>query len=82
MQVRCLTCKNVLGVGLEGGGNFSGGKFLDLLRGAADKSGGVQKGIQLGNDGLEESSAADTLDQIVVLALLLNIVGGLVRENT
>lgn len=82
MQVRCLTCKDVLGVGLEGSGHFSGGKLLNLLRGAADKSSSIQKGVQLGDDGLEESSAADTLDQIVVLALLLNIVGGLVRENT
>lgn len=82
MQSRGLALGNVLRVGLDGGGNLGGGELLDLLRGTADESAGVQEGVELRNDGLEEGGAADTLDQVIVLALLLDVVGSLVGEDT
>lgn len=82
VQGRCLTLSNGGSVGLDGSGHFSGSELLDLLGSAANESAGVQESVQLGDDGLEEGGAADTLNQVVVLALLLDIVGSLVGENT
>jgi hypothetical protein len=82
VQGRGLALGDELCVRLDGGGNLGGGELLDLLRGTADESAGVKEGVELGNDGLEEGSAANTLDQVVVLALLLDVVGGLVGEDT
>jgi hypothetical protein len=81
VQGRGLAFGNVLGVRLDGGGHLGGGEFLDLLGGTADESAGVEEGVELRNNGLEEGGAADTLDQVVVLALLLDVVGSLVGED-
>lgn len=70
------------GVGLDGGGDLGGGELLNLLGGTADESRGVQEGFQLGENGVEEGGAADALEQVVVLAELLDVVGGLVGEDT
>lgn len=82
MQGRGLALSNGGSVGLDGGGHLGGGELLDLLGSAANEGASVQKSVELGDDGLEEGGAADTLNQIVVLALLLHVVGSLVGENT
>lgn len=82
MQGRSLALGNELRVGLDSGDHLGAGELLDLLRGTADEGAGVQESVQLGDDGVEEGGATDALDQIVVLALLLDVVGGLVGENT
>lgn len=70
------------GVRLEGGGNLGGGELLDLLGSTADEGAGVEKGVELGDDRVEESGTADTVKEVVVLALPLDVVGSLVREDT
>lgn len=82
VQGRRLTLGNGARVGLDGGSHLGAGELLDLLRSSADKSAGIQEGVQLRDDGVEEGGAADTLDQVVVLTLLLDVVGGLVGEDT
>jgi hypothetical protein len=82
VQGRGLALGNDVSVGLDGSGNFGRGELLHLLGSAADEGAGIQEGIQLGDDGVEEGGAADALDQVVVLALLLDVVGGLVGEDT
>lgn len=69
-------------VRLQRGSHLSRGELLHLLRGTADKSTGVEQAVQLREDGVEEGGAADALEQVVVLALLLDVVGGLVGEDT
>jgi hypothetical protein len=81
VQGRCLALRNVLGVRLEGSSHLGGSELLDLLGSTADESAGVKEAVELGENGLEEGSAADTLDQVVVLTLLLNVVGSLVGED-
>lgn len=81
MQRRGLTLSNVRGIGLDGGSDLGGGELLDLLGGTADKGGGIEEAVQLGEDGVEECGAADALEQIVVFAVLLDVVGGLVGED-
>lgn len=56
-------------------------EFLNLLRGAADEGARVEEGFELAQDGAEELGAADALEQVVVLAVLLDVVGGLVGED-
>lgn len=77
-----LSLGNARSVRLERGSNLGSRELLNLLRGAANEGTGVEKGLQLGDNGLEEGGAADALEQVVVLALLLDIVGGLVGEDT
>ena len=56
-------------------------ELLNLLRGTAHKGARVEEGFELTQDGAEELGAADALEQVVVLAVLLDIVGGLVGED-
>ena len=56
-------------------------KLLDDLRAAADEVAGVGEGVDLGKNGLEEGSDLDALDQVVVLAFLLDHGAGLVGEH-
>lgn len=81
MQGRGLPLGNVRSVRLESGSHLGRGELLHLLRGAADESAGVEQAVQLGQNGVEEGGAADALEQVVVLALLLDVVGGLVGED-
>lgn len=82
VKSRGLALGNVRGVGLDGGSDLGGGELLDLLGGTADESRGVQEVVQLGENGVEEGGAADAVEQVVVLAVLLDVVGGLVGEDT
>lgn len=82
MQSRGLALGNVRGVGLDGGSDLGGGELLDLLGRTTDEGGGVEEGVQLGENGVEECGAADALEQVVVLAELLDVVGSLVGEDT
>jgi len=82
MQSRCLSLGDLVGVWLERGSNFGGSELLDLLGSTTDKCTGVEEGVQLGDDGVEECCTADTLKQVVVFALLLHVVGCLVGEDT
>lgn len=82
MQSRGFGLSDLRGVGLESSSNLGGGELLNLLGSTSDESTGIEKGVQLGDDGVEESGAADTVKQVVVLTLLLNVVGSLVREDT
>lgn len=61
MQSRGLRLGDLVGVWLERGGNFGGSELLDLLGSTTDESTGVEKGIQFGDDRVEECSTADTL---------------------
>ena len=56
-------------------------ELLNLLRGAAHEGARVEEAFELTQDGAEELGAADALEQVVVLAVLLDIVGGLVGED-
>jgi hypothetical protein len=82
VQSRGLALGNDSGVGLDGGSHLGSGELLNLLGSTANKGAGVEEGLELGNDGVEEGGAADTLDEVVVLTLLLDVVGSLVGENT
>lgn len=76
-----LRLGNVRGVRLKGGSHLRAGEPFHLLWGATDKGTGVEEALQLGEDRVEEGGAADTLEQVIVLALLLDVVGGLVGED-
>lgn len=82
MQVSRFSLGEIRLVRLKSALDFSRGKFLDLLRGATGEGAGVQKGIELIQDGREESSATDAVDQVVVFSLLLDVVCCLVGEDT
>jgi hypothetical protein len=82
MQSRSFALGNDSGVGLDGSSHLGSGELLNLLGSTANKGAGVEKGLELGNDGVEEGGAADTLDEVVVLTLLLDVVGSLVGEDT
>lgn len=69
-------------VGLEGLLHFGGEELLNLLGSTADEGAGVKESIKLIQDGGEESSATDAVEQVVVQAELLDVVGGLVGEDT
>lgn len=69
------------GVGLDGGGDLGGGELLNLLGSTANEGRGVEEIVQLGENGVEECGAADALEQVVVLAVLLDVVGSLVGED-
>ena len=56
--------------------------ITDLLRGAANKSGGVQKRVQLGVNGGEVRALADAVYEIIVTAFHLYHVCSLVGEHT
>ena len=62
--------------------NLGGGELLHLLGSAADEGAGVQEAVELIQDRGEEGGAADAVQEVVVLALLLDVVGGLVGEDT
>ena len=70
------------GIWLEGLLDLSGGELLDLLGGTADEGAGVEEGVEFAQDGVEECGAADALEQVVVLSVLLDIVCRLVGEDT
>jgi hypothetical protein len=72
----------ILLIRLDSSNDLSGSKLLHLLRRTANEGTGVEQSVQLRQDGTEECGAADTLDQVVVFALLLDVVGGLVGEDT
>ncbi len=81
MQRRGLALGNVLGIRLDSGRNLGSGELLNLLGRTADEGRGIEEGVQLGEDGVEEGRAADAVEQVVVLAVLLDVVGGLVRKD-
>lgn len=81
VKSRGLGLGNFRGVGLKSLGHFDAGELLDLLRSTTNEGAGVKKAIQFGEDRTEELGAADTVEEVVVLTVLLNIVGGLVRED-
>lgn len=72
-EVRCVRLESLL--------DFGRSKLLNLLRGTTHKGAGVEKGVELAEDGAEECSAADAVEKVVVLAVLLDVVGGLVRKD-
>ena len=82
VQSRGLPLGNVRGVGFDGGSDLGGGELLDLLGRTTDEGGGVEESVQLGENRVEECGAADALEEVVVLAKLLDVVGSLVREDT
>ena len=82
MQVRSLALGELRCVRLERSGHLRRGELLDLLRRATDEGLRIQQTVQLGQNGVEESGAADALEEVVVLAMLLDIVGGLVGKHT
>ena len=73
-QVRLVRLQRLL--------NLGGGELLHLLGSAADEGAGVQEAVELIQDRGEEGGAADAVQEVVVLALLLDVVGGLVGEDT
>jgi hypothetical protein len=56
-------------------------ELLDNLGAATDEVARVGKGVDVGQDRLEERSDLDALDQVVVLAFLLDHGAGLVGEH-
>ena len=66
---------------LERGLDLGADELLDNLGRAADEAAGVGQAVDLGEDRLEERSDLDALDQVVVLAFLLDHGTGLVRED-
>jgi len=66
---------------LERGLDLCVDELLDNLGRAADEAAGVGQAVDLGEDGLEERRDLDALDQVVVLALLLDDGAGLVGEH-
>ena len=66
---------------LERGLDLGADELLDNLGRAADEAAGVGQAVDLGEDGLEEGRDLDALDQVVVLALLLDDGAGLVGED-
>lgn len=71
----------MLRIWLDSGRNLGSGELLNLLGRTADKGRGIEESVQLGEDGVEEGGAADAVEQVVVLAVLLDIVGGLVGKD-
>lgn len=57
-------------------------ELLDLLRSTASEGARVEEGVQFTQDGGKELGATDALQEVVVLAVLLDVVGGLVGEDT
>jgi hypothetical protein len=66
---------------LERGLDLGADELLDNLGRAADEAAGVGQAVDLGEDRLEEGRDLDALDQVVVLALLLDDGAGLVGED-
>lgn len=66
---------------LERGLDLGADELLDNLGRATDEAAGVGQAVDLGEDGLEEGRDLDALDQVVVLALLLDDGAGLVGED-
>lgn len=62
--------------------HLGGGELFHLLRSAADEGAGFEESVELVQDRSEEGSATDAVEQVVVLAELLDVVGGLVGEDT
>ena len=56
-------------------------ELLDDLRAATDEVARVGESVDVGEDGLEEWPDLDALDQVVVLAFLLDDSAGLVGEH-
>ena len=82
MQGRGLAVLQALLVRLKRVLHLGRGELLHLLGSAADKGARVKEGIELGQNGAEELGATDTFEQVVVLSVLLDVVGGLVGEDT
>lgn len=82
MKRRGLGSSEISLVGLQSLLDLGRGEFLDLLRGTTDKGAGVEESVELAEDRGEELGAADAVEEVVILAVLLNVVGGLVREDT
>ena len=61
--------------------NLSGSELLHLLGRAAHEGARVQEAVQLVQDRGEEGGAADSVEEVVVLAVFLYLVGGFVRED-
>lgn len=73
-QRRLIRLKGVLHLGR--------GELLHLLGSSADKSARVKEGVEFAKNGGKEWCATDAFQQVVVLSVLLDVVGGLVGEDT
>lgn len=82
MQVSRLSLGDMVVVRLQRSADFGRGELLDLLRSTSDESAGVKECVQLIDDRVEELGTTDTLDQVVVSTVFLDIVRGLVGEDT
>ena len=80
VQLDSITVKLTL-VLLKSSLDLGGDELLDDLRAATDEVARVGEGVDVGKDGLEERPDLDALDQVVVLALLLDDGAGLVGED-
>lgn len=82
MQRSSFRLGKILLIRLDSSHDLSGSKLLHLLWRTTNEGTGVEQCVQLRQDGTEECGAADPLDQVVVFTLLLDVVGGLVGEDT
>lgn len=62
MQRRGLALGDVLGIRPDSRRNLGGGELLNLLGRTADEGRGVEEGVQLGEDGVEEGGATDAVE--------------------
>ena len=56
-------------------------ELFDLLRSTASEGARIKEGVQFTQDGGKELGATDAFQEVVVLAMLLDVVGGLMRED-
>jgi hypothetical protein len=66
---------------LERGLDLGADELLNDLGRAADEAAGVGQAVELGENGLEERRDLDAIEQVIVLAFLLDHGGGLVGEH-
>ena len=81
MQIRNFRGGKKRLIRLKRGLDLRRGEPLDLLGSAANESARVKECIEFSQDWLKESSLADTLKQIVVLSVHLDVVGRLVGQD-
>jgi hypothetical protein len=80
VQLDSLTVELAL-VLLKSGLDLRVDELLDNFRRATNEGAGVGEGVDLGKNRLEERPGLNALDQVIVLALLLDNGTGLVREH-
>lgn len=82
MQGRSLSIDKQSFIRLKSVLDLAGSEFLHLLRSASNKSAGVKERIKLAQDRAKESGLAHPFKQVVVPPVFLDIVRGLVGEDT